>query len=278
MKDEWKDGVTRSALRVIEAIATSPPSDRELWRYLFAVDSVQRIEAWHVPIDHPLFLVVTEPRRLHPRVGDGLWVRIVDLERALAACSYAADGAVTFDLTDSFLPANAGVWRLEASRGQAVVSRSGGELSSARIAADLGSAYLGGFTFTQLERAGHGSPGLDGQHAPTTSSGRGSRPGAPRSSRGCSAASFFSSSPVVDASPAGACGKSAVRSRSMGAFRDRETGAKSAIVSSPGRLAQLGEHQLDKLGVTGSSPVPPIRPRCPCGNPHSSMIRRAGRP
>jgi hypothetical protein len=25
-----------------------------------------------------------------------------------------------------------------------------------------------------------------------------------------------------------------------------------------GRLAQLGEHQLDKLGVTGSSPVPPI--------------------
>ena len=30
-----------------------------------------------------------------------------------------------------------------------------------------------------------------------------------------------------------------------------------------GRLAQLGEHQLDKLGVTGSSPVPPIR-RSPC--------------
>ena len=28
-----------------------------------------------------------------------------------------------------------------------------------------------------------------------------------------------------------------------------------------GRLAQLGEHQLDKLGVTGSSPVPPIPAR-----------------
>src|SRR5450759_3023567 len=27
----------------------------------------------------------------------------------------------------------------------------------------------------------------------------------------------------------------------------------------PGRLAQLGEHQLDKLGVTGSSPVPPMK-------------------
>ena len=32
-----------------------------------------------------------------------------------------------------------------------------------------------------------------------------------------------------------------------------------------GRLAQLGEHQLDKLGVTGSSPVPPIaRKPCKC--------------
>src|SRR5471030_1922490 len=30
-------------------------------------------------------------------------------------------------------------------------------------------------------------------------------------------------------------------------------------VARPGRLAQLGEHQLDKLGVTGSSPVPPTR-------------------
>ena len=205
-------------------------------------------------------------------------MRIVDLERALAACSYAADGAVTFDLTDSFLPANAGVWRLEASGGQAVLSRSGGEPELRRTAADLGSAYLGGFTFTQLERAGRASRGsrTARSSAPTTSSGRASLPGAPRSSRAVQRRPSFSSSPVVDASPAGACGKSAVRSRSMGAFRDRETGAKSAIVSSPGRLAQLGEHQLDKLGVTGSSPVPPIRPRCPCGNPHSSMIRRAG--
>ena len=34
--------------------------------------------------------------------------------------------------------------------------------------------------------------------------------------------------------------------------------ASARLPSRPGRLAQLGEHQLDKLGVTGSSPVPPI--------------------
>src|SRR4051794_11270355 len=35
-------------------------------------------------------------------------------------------------------------------------------------------------------------------------------------------------------------------------------GTTSCQIRSLGRLAQLGEHQLDKLGVTGSSPVPPI--------------------
>ena len=33
--------------------------------------------------------------------------------------------------------------------------------------------------------------------------------------------------------------------------------ADSASLQASGRLAQLGEHQLDKLGVTGSSPVAP---------------------
>ncbi len=36
------------------------------------------------------------------------------------------------------------------------------------------------------------------------------------------------------------------------------SGRRVARIQAPGRLAQLGEHQLDKLGVTGSSPVPPI--------------------
>jgi hypothetical protein len=35
--------------------------------------------------------------------------------------------------------------------------------------------------------------------------------------------------------------------------------ARRYTVPRPGRLAQLGEHQLDKLGVTGSSPVAPTR-------------------
>ena len=153
VKDDWQDGVSTSSLRVMEAVATSPLADRELWRYLFGVDLVQKIHYFLSPVDHPLFLLVTEPRRLRPRAADGLWLRIVDVQRALSARSYAADGAVSLELADAFLPANAGVWRLEVSGGEARASRSDAAPELRLDVADLGSAYLGGFTFADLARA-----------------------------------------------------------------------------------------------------------------------------
>ena len=154
VKDDWKDGVSVSSLRVIEAIAASPLADRELWRYLFGVDLVKKVEAWHLPVDHPLFLLVTEPRRLRLRPADGLWLRIVDIEAALAGRSYATGGRVVLELTDAFLPANAGVWQLEVSGGDARVTRADAEAELSLDVADLGCAYLGGFTFAQLARGG----------------------------------------------------------------------------------------------------------------------------
>jgi predicted acetyltransferase len=154
VKDDWKDMVSVSSLRVIEAIAASPLAGRELWRYLFGVDLVHKVEAWHVPIDDPLFLLVTEPRRLRLRASDGLWLRIVDVEAALAGRSYAADGEVAFELADTFVPANAGVWRLQVSGGEAQVTRAEAEPELRLDVADLGAAYLGGFAFAQLARAG----------------------------------------------------------------------------------------------------------------------------
>jgi predicted acetyltransferase len=153
VKEDWQEGVSASSLHVIEAVATSPLADRELWRYLFGVDLVKRIQSWLLPVDHPLFLFVTEPRRLRPRPGDGLWLRIVDVQRALSARTYAADGAVSLELADAFLPANEGVWRLEVSGGEVRVSRSDAAPELRLDVADLGSTYLGGFTFAELARA-----------------------------------------------------------------------------------------------------------------------------
>ena len=64
--------------------------------------------------------------------------------------------------------------------------------------------------------------------------------------------------PVCRADPPNGCHAAATEPSGPG-----RRGPDSATVLDSGRLAQLGEHQLDKLGVTGSSPVAPILPEAP---------------
>jgi predicted acetyltransferase len=92
---------------------------------------------------------VAEPRRLRFRLGDGLWVRLVDVGAALSARSYAGDGAVVFEVMDEFLPDNAGVWKVEGGEARRTEEQPELVLNER----ELGSVYLGGFTFAELQRA-----------------------------------------------------------------------------------------------------------------------------
>ena len=56
-----------------------------VWRYLLDIDWMAKIEAELLPVDHPLLLLLLEPNRMKFRVGDGLWMRPVDVGAALAA-------------------------------------------------------------------------------------------------------------------------------------------------------------------------------------------------
>ncbi len=153
IRGSWEEGVPGSSLEVREVIGSSPLATREIFRFLFGVDLVQRVKVWGLPLDHPIFLSVMEPRRLKLGAGDGLWVRLLDLEESLSARSYASDGAVTFGIRDAFWPENEGTWRLEVEGGQASVTRNGGDAELQLDIADLGSTYLGGFSFATLRRA-----------------------------------------------------------------------------------------------------------------------------
>lgn len=142
--------MSKTVLEVREAIGATPPGTRDVWRFIFGVDWVDRIRGGFLPIDHPLFLLLAEPRRMHFTVGEALWVRLVDIGAGLSARGYAQDGEVVFDVSDPFCPWNEGRWRLAGGRAQ----RTDAE-PDLRLGVDvLGSAYLGGFRFQQLERAG----------------------------------------------------------------------------------------------------------------------------
>jgi len=150
----WEQGVPTGSLEVEEALATSTEATAALWRFLFGVDLVRRVKADLLPMDHPLILMLVEPRRLRFALYDGLWLRIVEVSGALTARSYAGEGSVVFELTDSTCPWNGGRWRLDAGPEGATATKTSEDPDLALDVADLGAVYLGGFGFRDLHRAG----------------------------------------------------------------------------------------------------------------------------
>jgi predicted acetyltransferase len=143
---------------VDEAFGSTPRGTREIWRYLLGVDLMRTLKIWRLPTDHPVLLLIAEPRRLGLTMGDGLWLRIVDVKTALEGRTYGAaghgNGRVTLDLRDDYCPWNAGRWTLEVADGHGRVVPAKGDADLALDANDLGSLFLGGFTATALARAG----------------------------------------------------------------------------------------------------------------------------
>jgi predicted acetyltransferase len=146
----FAEGFDAGRIVAVEVLARSLDAERALWRYLVSLEWANSVKARRLPLDHPLFLLLARPSQMRMRVGDGLWVRLVDVGAALSARSFSAAGPVVFQVEDAFCPWNAGRWKLEA--GTAKKTRSEAELACDVTA--LGSVYLGGFTFAQLVRGG----------------------------------------------------------------------------------------------------------------------------
>jgi predicted acetyltransferase len=144
----FEGGLSTGKTRVLEALGTTPEAVRAIWRFLLDVDWMERVTAYLIPPDHPLLFLVADPRRLGLTVGDALWVRLVDVEAALAARSYREGDAVVLDVADDFCPWNAGRYRVGET-----VERTDDPADVRVDVAGLGAVYLGGFTFAQLARA-----------------------------------------------------------------------------------------------------------------------------
>ena len=157
-KPGWEQGSTVAELRVLEALGVSPEAMRDLWAYLLAVDWIATVKAWLLPPDHPLFLLLGTPRRMRYRMGDALWVRLVDVRAALSGRRYADDGAIVFEVVDEFCSWNEGCWRLEGG----VAQRTDAEPDLRLPVQSLGSALLGGIPFASLHRAGRVDELTDG--------------------------------------------------------------------------------------------------------------------
>jgi predicted acetyltransferase len=147
-------GLRASELEVVELQALDPEAHRALWRFALDVDLVEYVEAWNQPLDDPLRLWLLDSRRLETSVRDGLWLRLVDVARALGSRRYVEPGHLRFELADEFCAWNSGRYELEAGERGAQCKRTSAEPELWLTAAELASAYLGGNRLQALAAAG----------------------------------------------------------------------------------------------------------------------------
>jgi len=157
-KGRWDDDtfLPDSLLIVNELIAADPAAGAALWRDLLSRDLVTEVIARLRPADDPLLYQLLDPRRARLQVSDALWVRIVDVPKALTERLYSCPVDVVLEVRDELLPANAGRWRVRAAGLAAGVTceRTSDAADIALDVRDLGAAYLGGTRLGALAAAG----------------------------------------------------------------------------------------------------------------------------
>jgi predicted acetyltransferase len=158
--DTWTGFLPENVLTVRELMAADPAASAALCTDLLSRDLTTEFRLPHRPVDDPLLYQLADPRRTRPKLNDNLWVRIVDLPRALAGRRYSCPVDVVLEVRDETLPANAGRWRLSTT-----TTAPGGGLAASCVPAsspadlaldvtELGAAYLGGTRLGALTGSG----------------------------------------------------------------------------------------------------------------------------
>lgn len=142
-------------LTVDETIATDDTAFTALARFVLGHDLVSQVVFKHVPPDHPLRWQLADFRAGEVSGDmDWLWVRLLDIPRALTARGWFADGELVLDVEDPFLGEH-DRYLLTVRDGKADCVPTDREPDLSLDVSDLGSMYLGGTAPSTLVRAGH---------------------------------------------------------------------------------------------------------------------------
>ena len=152
-KDTWSDGHGTGEVRIRELVAEDPAGWAGLWRFALDHDLTAKILAPDRSTRDPLFEMLAGTRRAARKVGDSLWIRIMDVAKALEGRSYSATANVVVQFHDP-LDASTSIWRLDLTPDGSSVTPSTDEPDVVMDLEDLGACFLGEARFDALGRAG----------------------------------------------------------------------------------------------------------------------------
>ncbi|WP_053851929.1 GNAT family N-acetyltransferase [Streptomyces sp. NRRL B-24085] len=114
--EKWADTMQPANTASVRGlIASTPAAERALWHYLCSIDWVTRVRSgWRAPDDLLPHLLPNPPAAGVSMHADWMWVRILDVVRALEARTYDSEGALVLEVLDGSGLAG-GRYRLEAS-------------------------------------------------------------------------------------------------------------------------------------------------------------------
>lgn len=153
-KEKWEEFFAHGTVNVVEVMTADPDAHAAMWDYLTNIDLFPRVECWNLPVDDPLTAMITDRRRVIRRREDALWLRILDVERAMTERRYESDGAITVEVRDQFRPQTAGSFRLEIRDGVAACQRVDADPDVKLDIDVLGGLYLGGGDVHAMRAAG----------------------------------------------------------------------------------------------------------------------------
>lgn len=155
VKEDWQQWLPNNTLVLVELFTVSPALREAFWRLLLSMDLMRSVQTIMSPVDELLPWALTDARQLRVRyLSDELWVRLLDIPRALAARSYGLAGRLILEVTDPLFPRKSGPYLLDTSAEGADVSLTEGPADIALDVSALGAVYLGGVSFELLRQAG----------------------------------------------------------------------------------------------------------------------------
>ncbi|WP_037064226.1 GNAT family N-acetyltransferase [Pseudonocardia acaciae] len=140
--------------RVVDFFAATEDAHAALWRVLLGLDLTHTVTSEACPLDDPLPWLLEDPRQVRTTdLADGLWARILDVERTLAARRYPVDIDAVLDVADPFLDLG-GRFRLRGGPGGASCERVTSEPDAHLNIATLAMLYFGSHRAHAMARAG----------------------------------------------------------------------------------------------------------------------------
>ncbi|ANB07144.1 hypothetical protein SAM40697_3186 [Streptomyces ambofaciens] len=153
--DRWGDAKQPLNTATVQwLLAVTPAAERALWSYLCSIDWVTTVKSgWRSP-DDLLPHLLPDPRAARITTqADWLWVRILDVVRALEARTYEGSGSLVLEVEDR-AGLSGGRWRLEAGADGASCTPTTESAHLVLDVAELAALWLGDESAVRLAALG----------------------------------------------------------------------------------------------------------------------------